>query len=57
MLFAPDKFNMEKKVAEYLDARIKFKLKKGKETIAEGDSSHSALEIIGDTKSLIENFK
>jgi len=57
MLFAPDKFNMEKKVAEYLDARIQFKLKKGKETIAEGDSSHSALEIIGDTKSLIENFK
>ena len=29
----------------------------GKETIAEGDSSHCALEIIGDTKSLIENFK
>ena len=57
ILFAPDKFNMEKKVAEYLDARIKFKLKKGKETIAEGDSSQSALEIIGDTKSLIENFK
>ena len=57
MLFAPDKFNMEKKVAEYLDARIQFKLKKGKETIAEGDSSHCALEIIGDTKNLIENFK
>ena len=57
MLFAPDKTNMVEKVKEYLDAKIKFKLRKGKETIIEGNSSSAALEIIGDTKSLIDNFK
>ena len=57
MLFAPDKTNMIEKVKEYLDAKIKFKLRKGKETIIEGNSSSAALEIIGDTKSLIDNFK
>jgi len=43
-------------VAENLDAKIRFKLKKGNKIIAEGKSSNGALEIIGDTKSLIENF-
>ena len=57
MLFAPDKTNMVEKVKEYLDAKIKFKLRKAKETIIEGNSSNAALEIIGDTKSLIDNFK
>ncbi|MGY8751066.1 MAG: tocopherol cyclase family protein [Fidelibacterota bacterium] len=57
ILFAPDKFNMEEKVSEYLDAKIKFKLKKRSEVIVEGESLNSALEIIGDTKSLISNFK
>lgn len=56
ILFAPDKFDMKEKVAENLDAKIRFKLKKGNKIIAEGKSSNGALEIIGDTKSLIENF-
>ena len=29
ILFAPDKFDMKEKVAENLDAKIRFKLKKG----------------------------
>ena len=57
ILFAPDKFDMEEKVEENLDAKIMFKLKKGNKIIAEGTSSKGALEIIGDTKSLIENIK
>ena len=57
ILFAPDKLKMEEKVAEYLDAKIKFKMRKRGKTIAEGISSNSALEVIGDTKSLIANFK
>ena len=57
ILFAPDKFDMKEKVEENLDAKIRFKLKKGNEIIAEGTSSNGALEIIGETKSLIENIK
>jgi len=58
--FFDNKLKLAKEIdwkTEYLDAKIKFKLRKGKETIIEGNSSSAALEIIGDTKSLIDNFK
>ena len=57
LLYAPDKYNMKAKVPEYLDAKINFKLIKNNKIISQGKSSRAALEIMGDTKSLINNFK
>ena len=57
LLYAPDKTNMVPKVAEYLDGKINCKLIIDGECILDDQSDKAALEIIGDTNTLIKSVK
>ena len=57
MLYAPDETDMVPKVAEYLDGKINCKLTIGGKTIIDDQTNKAALEIIGDTDSLIASIK
>ena len=57
LLYAPDETNMVPKVSEYLDGKINCKLIIDGNTVIEDQTKKAALEIIGDTKTLIESVK
>ena len=57
LLYAPDETDMVPKVAEYLDGKINCKLTIGGKTIIDDQTNKAALEIIGDTDSLIASIK
>jgi hypothetical protein len=57
LLYAPHKTDMVPKVAEYLDGRINCKLIVNGECILEDQTDKAALEIIGDTDTLIKSVK
>mgnify|MGYP005722980383 FL=1 len=54
MLYAPDKYDMVKKVEEHLDSSIKVKLQRYQEVILEDQSDNAATEVVGDIESLLE---
>ena len=45
---------MVKKVEEFLDSSVKFRLKEHQKVILEDESDHAATEVIGDIESLLE---
>ena len=53
-LYAPDKLDMVKKVEEFLDSSVKFRLKEHQKVILEDESDHAATEAVGDIESLLE---
>jgi len=57
LLYAPDKTNMVPKVAEYLDGKINCRLIIDGKTVIEDQTDKAALEIIGNTDTLIESVK
>ena len=57
LLYAPDETDMVPKVAEYLDGKINCKLIFDGKTVIEDQTNKAALEIIGDTDTLIASVK
>ena len=57
LLYAPDETDMVPKVGEYLDGKINCKLIISGNTIIDDQTDKAALEIIGDTDSLIASVK
>ena len=53
-LYAPDKLDMVKKVEEFLDSSVKFRLEEHQKVILEDESDHAATEVVGDIESLLE---
>ena len=54
ILFAPDEKDMVKKVPEYLNSKVSFKLLKNNSIIVEDSSDLAANEIVGDIENLLE---
>ena len=57
LLYAPDETDMVPKVDEYLDGKINCKLIFDGKTVIEDQTNKAALEIIGDTDTLIASVK
>ena len=57
LLYAPDETDMVPKVAEYLDGRVSCKLIINGKTIIKDQTNKAALEIIGDTDTLVASIK
>ena len=57
LLYAPDETDMVPKVAEYLDGRVSCKLIIDGKTIIKDQTNKAALEMIGDTDTLVASIK